>query len=62
MATKRARLRRYGRLERNLRENWASLHNADASLKETRSSACTEVDSMKAMKDAQEREARGSNF
>jgi len=54
-------MKRYGKLERQLRENWASLHEADATLKETRSSASTEVDSMKALKAAQEKEVQDAS-
>lgn len=49
---------RYNKLERQLRDNWASLHEADATLKETHASASTEVGSMEALKAAQEKEVQ----
>eukprot|EP00439_Symbiodinium_sp_Y106_P071595 s397_g12.t3 len=49
---------RYDKLEDGLRKNWASLHDADANLKGTRSSASGEVASMEAMQQLQAQEAR----
>eukprot|EP00435_Cladocopium_sp_Y103_P014516 s4707_g3.t1 len=52
---------RYNKLERQLRDNWASLHDADATLKETKASASTEVGSMEALKAAQEKEVQDAS-
>ncbi|CAE7258132.1 unnamed protein product [Symbiodinium sp. KB8] len=49
---------RYDKLEDGLRKNWASLHDSDADLKGTRSSASGEVASMEAMQQLQAQEAR----
>lgn len=54
-------MKRYGKLESQLRDNWASLHQADSALKETRSSATKEVDSMQALKEMQEKEVQDSS-
>eukprot|EP00437_Effrenium_voratum_P040876 CAMPEP_0181470128 /NCGR_PEP_ID=MMETSP1110-20121109/38389_1 /TAXON_ID=174948 /ORGANISM="Symbiodinium sp., Strain CCMP421" /LENGTH=233 /DNA_ID=CAMNT_0023595085 /DNA_START=29 /DNA_END=730 /DNA_ORIENTATION=+ len=48
---------RYGKLESTLQKNWATLHEADEKLRDTRSSASTEVGIFEEMKQASAKEA-----